>query len=112
MKRGWVYVLLLENSKWYVGWTSNPRKRLHKHFYNPSVGWVKENRPIDVAYQFYGTIEDETSATLQLAHIYGIANVRGGAYVRPQHYYQENLPKPRKEVIGNEFWLATSTQTH
>lgn len=105
MKIGWIYILRLENSKWYVGWTNDPRRRLGKHFYNPSVQWVKESPPIAVAYQFYGTIEDETSATLQLAHIHGIANVRGGAYAKMQNYYQENLPKPRQEVIGQEFWL-------
>lgn len=105
MMRGLVYVLQLENACWYVGWTANPKRRLREHFYKPSVTWLQENRPIDVAHQFYGTLEDETSATLQMAHVYGISQVRGGAYAKNQHYYQERLHKPYRLVIGDEFWL-------
>lgn len=106
MERGWIYVLKLENDCWYVGWTKDPRKRTGKHFHNPRIEWVRRNRALDIAYQFYGTKRDEHLATLQLAHVFGIDKVRGGSYcVTDQPYKQENLPKTCNLVIGDEFWL-------
>jgi hypothetical protein len=104
--RGWVYILKLENNRWYVGWTINPYKRMRQHFYKPGIRWVRENPPIDIAHQFFGTKQDERSATIQLAHVFGIANVRGGSHcVTDQAYKQENLRKPHALVIADEFWL-------
>lgn len=112
MKNGWIYILKLENSKWYVGWTNNPKNRMRSHFYRPKVGWLRDNPPLDIHYQFYGSLEDESSATLQLAHQFGISNVRGGAYTRNQNYHQERLWIPRKLVLDDDFWLTLGIQYH
>jgi hypothetical protein len=106
MKQGWVYILRLENNRRYVGWTANPKDRLRQHFYRPQTKWVAENKPIEVAHQFYGSKKDENIATVQLGLVFGIANVRGGYYnVADMPYMQERVPKPSKLVIGDEFWL-------
>jgi hypothetical protein len=106
MERGLVYILRLQNNRWYVGWTNNPRRRWKEHFFNPKVKWLVENPPIEVAYQFYGTLRDESAATIQLAHWHGIANVRGGAYAKNQTYYQENLPNVENPPLPEYFWMS------
>ena len=36
-----VYVLRLENAKWYVGYTENAQHRLTNHFRNDGSAWTK-----------------------------------------------------------------------
>lgn len=106
MKRGLVYILRLENDCWYVGWTTNPKQRMRQHFYNPKNTWVVANKPIEIAHQFYGTKEDEVIASVQMANVFGVETVRGGAYNVPEvYYYPERVKKPVRLVIGDEFWL-------
>lgn len=106
MKRGLVYILQLENACWYVGWTTNPKQRMREHFYRPKNNWVIANKPIDIAHQFYGTTADEVIASVQMANVFGVETVRGGAYNVPEvYYYPERVKKPARLVIGDEFWL-------
>lgn len=88
-----VYVLELENDKYYVGITVDPEKRFQQHFKGNklSSNWCKQNKPIRIIESFdSGTkimtearsLEDQT--TLKYILLYGAENVRGGKYMGPK----------------------------
>jgi hypothetical protein len=78
-----IYILELENKKYYVGKTTNPDFRLEQHFNNSGSQWTKKYKPIK-------TLElnpncddyDEDKYTRIYMDKYGINNVRGGSYVQ------------------------------
>lgn len=92
-----IYVLQLEEGKWYVGKTDDLQKRLDQHKSGRGSLWTKEYKPIKI----YETrpitsIHDETNVTKDLMKKYGIQNVRGGAYC------QLEIPEETEELIRHE----------
>ncbi len=79
----YIYVLQLENSKWYVGKTTNPDFRLESHFNSNGTGWTSKHKPIRL-HQLIPDCDDydEDKYTLKNMEKYGINNVRGGSYVQ------------------------------
>ena len=78
----YIYVLLLEQNKYYVGKTKKPDFRIDKHFNNNGSAWTKKYAPIKVL----NIIEDcddydEDKYTRIYMDKYGIDNVRGGSFV-------------------------------
>lgn len=76
-----IYVLRLENNKYYVGKTTNKTKRIQDHFDGNGSEWTRKYQPISVL----KTIEDcddfdEDKWTKKMMAKYGIDNVRGGTY--------------------------------
>jgi len=92
-----LYVLELEDGKYYVGKTTNLVKRIKEHATGDGSEWtwtyrpvkVLEHRPVKDAY-------DETNTTKDLMKKYGVENVRGGAYC------QMELPASHKSVLETE----------
>lgn len=85
-----VYVLKLENNKWYVGKTKDLTKRLQNHKSGMRSPWTQINKIINVE----EIIEegDLKSITLDYMKRYGWENVRGYAWS------QWNMKKPPKEL--------------
>jgi hypothetical protein len=79
----YIYVLLLQDNKYYIGKTNTPYKRIQSHFNNDGSVWTKLNKPIDI-YQIIPNCDDfdEDKYTLQYMEKYGIENVRGGSYTK------------------------------
>lgn len=76
-----IYILSLENSKYYVGITENIECRLQKHFSGTGSKWTQIHKPIQIFKIFPSTdIFDEDNYTKKLMYKYGIDNVRGGSY--------------------------------
>lgn len=79
-----VYVLSLENDKYYVGKTDNLDRRLFEHLNGQgrSASWTKKYKPLRVVetYDEAGGLEED-KVTLAYMIQYGIDNVRGGPYV-------------------------------
>lgn len=78
-----IYILKLENGKYYVGRTNDINFRLNEHFNNCGSFWTVKYKPIKIKkiYQNCSTY-DEDKYTLMLMEKYGINNVRGGSFVR------------------------------
>lgn len=78
-----IYVLKLEQGKYYVGKTNNPHFRLENHCNGNGSAWTQKYKPLKVI-KLMGdcTDYDEDKFTRQYMDKYGIANVRGGAFVK------------------------------
>ena len=76
-----IYILELENKKYYIGKTSNPNFRLEQHFnFNGSL-WTKKYKPLRILRIIPNCDDfDEDKYTLIYMKTYGINNVRGGTF--------------------------------
>ena len=91
-----IYVLKLEQGKYYIGKTNNPQFRLETHFnYNGSASaWTQKYKPLKVLKLLQNKDDyDEDKYTRQYMDKYGITNVRGGAFVKV------NLDKQTKDFL-------------
>jgi len=81
-----VYVLQLENDKYYIGKTHNLNNRISQHFKNKGSEWTRLHKPIS----FIETSNEisEKEMTLKYMRKYGWSNVRGYCWC------QTNLLKP------------------
>ena len=86
---GFVYVLLLQDNKIYVGFSKNPKHRIKSHFFWPEVSFLRKYPPTDIIMIKVGGKDFEEHLTKLLMKEYGWKNVRGGGYT------QLNLPKPK-----------------
>ena len=78
-----VYVLELEGDKYYVGYSTNIRRRVKQHFEGAGAGWTEAHKPIRVDKVLPGKTKiDETMVTLKYMKRRGWKNVRGGPYVQ------------------------------
>lgn len=89
----YVYVLELEDNKFYVGKTNNPNTRLGEHVMNNELkgmgsSWTRQYKPLKVLdiIKCYDIL-DEDFTTIRYMKDKGIDNVRGGSFC------ELNLPK-------------------
>jgi predicted GIY-YIG superfamily endonuclease len=77
-----VYVLKLQDGKYYAGKSSDPDRRFLEHKYGTASEWTKQYKPIMPAIQEIPITSehDETNITKDLMKKYGIDNVRGGPW--------------------------------
>lgn len=76
-----VYVLRLENGKFYVGASEDIHRRLSNH----SAAWTQEHQPIEVEDVFpahTGLKDLEREVTLMYMREHGWENVRGAGWTR------------------------------
>eukprot|EP00834_Sanchytrium_tribonematis_P008243 NODE_912_length_3098_cov_0.494832.p2 type:complete len:146 gc:universal NODE_912_length_3098_cov_0.494832:1061-624(-) len=78
-----VYVLKLDQDKYYVGKTKNLEKRIEQHFNTQGCEWTMLYKPLETI----ETVENvdelyEDFMVKKYMRDFGIENVRGGAYVQ------------------------------
>ena len=79
-----IYVLQLQNNKYYIGKTLNPHFRFETHFTNNGSEWTKLHKPIKILELIPNCDNyDEDKYTYKYMDKYGIDNVRGGSYTSP-----------------------------
>jgi hypothetical protein len=80
-----IYILQLNQGKYYVGKTKNPKFRLVSHFKNGGCAWTKKYKPQQIIALFPDCDDfDEDKFTLKYMSKYGIDNVRGGSFCRSE----------------------------
>ena len=78
----YIYILQLENGKYYIGKTTNPEFRLKSHFNSNGSEWTKIYKPLKVLEIISNCTDyDEDKYTRIYMDKYGIENVRGGSFV-------------------------------
>ena len=76
-----IYILELENSKYYIGKTKNPQIRIDAHNNYNGSKWTKLYKPIKVVEIISDCdLYDEDKFTLKYMEKKGIDNVRGGSF--------------------------------
>lgn len=92
----YLYVLELANGCYYVGLTSDIKKRIDEHFNGKGAEWTRLNTPLRLMHSINtGThnareaeiIESEATVILMLKH--GIGKVRGGYYTQTEQNFVE-----------------------
>ena len=79
-----VYVLKLKDDKYYVGESSDVKRRIWSHKNDNGSAWTKKYNVIeqidklDVSDNLY-----ELAQTLEMMRVYGINNVRGSLFTKP-----------------------------
>lgn len=77
-----IYVLELEQGKYYIGKTNNPQFRINNHFNSNGSEWTKKFKPLKLLELIPNCDDyDEDKITRQYMDKYGINNVRGGSFV-------------------------------
>ena len=78
-----IYVLKLQNNKYYVGKTNNPKYRVDTHFSEGGSSWTKKYKPISILeLKLNRPDTDEQIITQEYMKNYGIDNVRGGPWCK------------------------------
>lgn len=75
-----IYALLLEEDKYYIGRTTKPDWRLEDHFSGNGSYWTHMYKPKTVLEMVQGDIFDEDKYTIKYMAMHGIDNVRGGSF--------------------------------
>ena len=92
-----LYVLQLEDGKYYVGRTDDIAKRYAEHKSGRGSEWTKIHKPVKMLETHESkSAEDETNLTKFLMKKYGVDNVRGGAYC------QRDLPDYVEDMLEHE----------
>ena len=92
-----VYVLSLSNNKYYVGSTSNRKRRYKQHATNRGAKYTRIHGPIQGIYAEYRHVPYkyilgyESYITAQLMLQFGINNVRGGMFCGIQNFDMTNV---------------------
>lgn len=90
----YIYILELEDNKYYVGKTNEPEFRLEKHFDGNGSSWTQIYKPIKVLDIIKDCDNyDEDKYTIKFMSEHGINNVRGGSFC------EINLPDENKKTI-------------
>jgi len=92
-----LYVLQLEDNKWYVGKTTDIKSRFTQHQNGKGSAWTKSYKPVKIVENRRLKDQyDETNTTKDYMKKYGIDNVRGGSYA------QVVLPDDVEKVLKQE----------
>jgi hypothetical protein len=76
-----IYIIELENSKYYVGKSDNHNLRIENHNNNLGSEWTKLYKPVRTIDVIHNVNDfDEDKYTLATMRTYGIDNVRGGSF--------------------------------
>jgi len=79
-----LYILQLQDNKWYVGKTADLAARFRQHQSGAGSAWTRMYPPVGIQEsRRLKDSYDETNTTKEYMKKYGIDNVRGGAYAQP-----------------------------
>ena len=92
-----IYILKLQENKWYVGKTyKTVKERFQEHLDGKGSSWTSKYKPIKI-HQIINTCGpdkgaeywQENASTLEYMEEYGIENVRGGSYTNVVLYPEQ-----------------------
>jgi len=93
----YIYVLKLENNKWWVGKSKNPSTRIAAHKDGMGSSWTHDNKVIAAEEIIEGG--NLTEITLNYMKEYGWENVRGTCF---NEMYEKYIPKKIREFVSEE----------
>lgn len=107
-----IYVLKLEQNKYYVGRTNDLHQRLNEHQSSTASIWTKMYKMVDVEEVYKGDVFDEEKYVIKYMAIYGIDNVRGGSYSNLVLTYDQQLQIKKSIATAENKCFACSSAAH
>ena len=107
-----IYVLELENGKYFVGTTNNLQETLEKHYIKKHCEWTSKYAYKDVVETYEGEKSDETKTTITYMDRMGIENVRGGMYSKLQLTFDDYLNIRKNIYFNNGLCTACGKYGH
>lgn len=99
-----LYVLELTGGKYYVGKTSDVKRRFEQHMRGSGAEWTRTYKPVRIIETRPITSpHDENNVTKDLMKKHGIENVRGGAYT------SVDMPEEQEDVLRHELRSSTDS---
>ena len=96
-----IYILQLEQDKYYIGKTNNPTFRLNDHFNSNGSAWTKKYKPLKLVELLEGCDDyDEDKYTIKYIEKHGIDNVRGGSFCKLE-LSSESKNTIQRMIIGS-----------
>jgi cellular nucleic acid-binding protein len=96
-----IYILRLENSKYYIGKSKDVMDRYQQHLDGEGSTWTKKYRPLALLKVIENVSPfEEDKYTKEYMAKYGIDNVRGGTYA------SEKLDQIQYDSLQKEIWGA------
>jgi hypothetical protein len=97
----YIYVLKLEDHKYYIGKSNNIKKRILQHFESNGSEWTRLYKPLKV-HKIYEDCDDfdEDKYTIMYMEEYGIMNVRGGSFCQVK-LDEESIRIIKKMIRGS-----------
>ena len=94
-----IYILKLQEGRFYVGKTENPMKRYQEHLNGSGSSWTRKYKPIGIEkiHENASPFEEDRYVKEYMAK-HGMEKVRGGAYVL------EELPDFQIDALKSELW--------
>lgn len=80
MIRGFVYVLQLENNKFYIGYTTKLSQRISQHCLGSGAKFTQLHKPVNVISVQEGNEYLEEATTVLYMNKYGWEHVRGSKW--------------------------------
>jgi predicted GIY-YIG superfamily endonuclease len=103
LTKSYVYVLKLEDDRYYVGRTSNFMQRMKEHFTYGGSEYTKKYKPIKIVEVFEEKdTYDERDKTLEYMQKYGYEKVRGYAWCREVLLKFPKTKNKNKKTINKE----------
>ena len=100
LTRSYIYVLELEDERYYIGRTSNIVQRMNEHFRGDGALYTKKYKPIKIKEIIVEkTKYDERDKTLECMEKYGWDKVRGYAWCNES---LSKKPKIKKKIVEKE----------
>jgi len=89
-----IYILKLDNKKWYIGTSNDVEKRIKKHIQGDGSKWTAKYAPVKLVKSYkIKDLYEEDKITIKYMDKYGIDNVRGGSFCKM------NLTEAEKNVL-------------
>ena len=108
-----IYILQLEEEKWYIGKTTDLERRIGQHFLGKGSAYTKKYSPIAVHEVIENcTSFDEDKYTKIYMTKYGIDNVRGGAYCKIELTAEEHKHLSKELKSTNEQCYKCGSSDH
>ena len=96
IERCTVYILQLENGKYYVGSTTNRKKRIQEHIKRKGSKWTREHKPIGVLREYRRipsryVLGMESRITAECMLEFGVNNVRGSMFCGTREFHMGDV---------------------
>jgi len=96
LERCTVYVLQCEGNKYYVGSTTNRKRRIAEHLKRRGAKWTRQYKPLKVLKEYRRIpskyiLGMESRITAEAMLEYGVNNVRGSMFCSPRQYHMGDI---------------------